>query len=83
MKTYHCGTCRVFRADHQVVRSDAGKAACGLAGLALGAPAKDMWVCVALGLVGAAIGHVIDTEISPRCPACGAALTAVLPYVLG
>lgn len=79
MKTFRCSSCRTFHAEDEVVRSVAGKATGCAAGLALGAAADDVWAALALALVGAAVGHWIDTEVSPRCPLCGAVLKALIP----
>jgi hypothetical protein len=49
-----------------------GKLSCALGGALLGAQAmKSPFAMLACGLIGLAIGHLIDTEITTACPQCG------------
>ncbi len=53
----------------------AGRLVCAAAGAALGARVlKNPFAALLCTLVGLAIGKYIDTEISKRCPQCGAIL---------
>ena len=78
MSNCHCSACGRSEADPREASAIEGKAAGCLAGLTLGARSQDPWIMLGLALMGTAVGHWIDTEVSPRCPQCGAALRAVL-----
>lgn len=82
MTAYHCPCCDRSVASEHAVRPADGKAAGCIAGLTLGTASRNPWVALGLALLGAAVGHWIDTEVSPRCPQCGDVLRAILPHVL-
>ncbi len=64
-------------ADHVDVSRD-GLAVGVTAGLCAGLATKNIWAALGLALAGALVGHLIDTEISPRCPICGEIMKAIL-----
>ena len=76
MSQHYCPSCRkVLDYSHPV----GGKLAAGALSVLFGRSfAKTGWGhLVAVGL-GAALGHVVDTQVTPRCPACGAVLRALV-----
>ncbi len=75
---FHCAHCNIIHTRDQVDFATDGKAIACAAGLALGASTKNVWLAIGLAALGLIVGHMIDEEISPRCPVCGAVLKAVL-----
>jgi len=58
-----------------VAQQIGGKLACAAAGAAFGSRVlKNPFAALLCTLVGLAIGNCIDTEVSKRCPQCGAIL---------
>lgn len=82
MQTYHCHCCHSPVSHDAAVRPIEGKAAGCVAGLTIGAAAKDPWIALGLVVLGTVVGHWIDAEVSPRCPTCGTVLQAILPHLL-
>jgi hypothetical protein len=53
-----------------------------MAGLICGAASKNVLVGLAVALVGAFAGHLIDQEVTPKCPLCGKVLKVLLEAAL-
>lgn len=82
-KTYHCGCCAKLFRDQDVPRQNDGLRAGILAGLAAGAASKNLLVGLGVALVAGWAGHVIDQEVTPKCPLCGKVLKVFLRAALG
>lgn len=80
MNSYMCSNqqCRHEAPADQVEVSRDGLAVGATAGLCAGLATKNIWAALGLALAGALVGHLIDTEVSPRCPICGEIMKAIL-----
>jgi hypothetical protein len=84
MKTthYHCEHCEKVHAAADLPSEVEAKLIGCSAGLLLGASTKNAWVALGMAALGLMIGHLIDEEVTPKCPLCGVALKAILNSVV-
>jgi len=75
---HHCSTCQRWFRAHEVIRATEGKAAGLMGGLIAGAATKNLWATLGIAFLGVLAGHLVDQEVSPRCPLCGAVLHALI-----
>lgn len=79
---YQCGCCARSFHDQDVIHSTEGAMTGIMAGLICGAASKNVLVGLAVALVGAFAGHLIDQEVTPKCPLCGKVLKVLLEAAL-
>lgn len=70
----YCAACRVLV---PTTKAYAGKAIGGACGAAMGLSTKTIGGAIVAGLVGLAVGHLIDEAVKPVCGHCRLGLTPV------
>ena len=74
---FQCDCCHRHFGVHELNRSVEGKKSLSMVGLSVGLATRNIWAALALTVLGALIGHLIDEVVTPECPLCGEILKIV------